>query len=199
VKNQGSKKEEQKFWSRETEANSVRRQDISTLDYIHIPVEALPMDALSKAATDSTCRRIYDLADKKILNLSAYTNTDLKMMYGPANLTELSLCDEHFTELIRLLHRAGEILSGTSHKTSYAESLADTSASSALENAIQFLEYAVSIGSDISGTYELLGNLYKATNNKTAFDTLCEHADQLEAISKPIIISKLNTIKNSWK
>lgn len=198
--NKSNKKDDQKFWSRESEANSVRKKDISNLDYIRIPVESLPMDVLSRTATDNVCQRLYDLADKKILNLSSYTNTDLKMMYGPANLDELSLCDEHFTELIRLLHHAGEILSGTNHRTPYAETLtSEAAASETFKQSIEFLEYAVSIGSDMSNTFELLGNLYKATNDRKAFDALCEQADKIESISKPVIINKLNTIKNNWK
>jgi hypothetical protein len=153
------------------------------------------MDVLSKIATDNICQRLYDLTDKKIINLSAYTNTDLKMMYGPANLEELSICDERFTELLRLLHRAGEILSGANRNTPYAE----ISFSENTGCAIQFLEYAISIGSDMSNTFDLLGNLYRVTNNTEAFDTLCEQADRIESISKPAIINKLNSIKSSWK
>ena len=61
---------EERFWTREHEANSTRRKDISELNYITIPVEKLPLDM----DTEST-QRILMLSDKKMLNLTQYTNT----------------------------------------------------------------------------------------------------------------------------
>jgi hypothetical protein len=176
----GTKDETQSLRSRETEANAVRRKDISALAYIRIPVGELPLDALLSHNLKKLHDTLLSLSEKNILNLSAYTNTDLKMMYGPANLEELSGCDENFTILIRTLQKAGEKLAEENDNTS----------------AMKFLEYAVSIGSDISGTYELLGRLYLADNNTAAFDTLYQKAEGLSSISKPVIINKLNTIKS---
>ena len=79
---------------RESEANSVRKADISTLPYIEIPLDTLPVDALSACGHFRLADELHALAGKKILNLSMYTNTDLKMMYGPANLDTLSACDD---------------------------------------------------------------------------------------------------------
>ena len=39
-----------------------------------------------------------------------YTNTDLKMMYGPANLDTLSACDDAYADLILLLNKIGKTL-----------------------------------------------------------------------------------------
>jgi hypothetical protein len=175
-----TKDETQNIRSREAEANSVRRKDISGLAYICIPVDELPLDALLSHNLKKLHDTLLLLSEKNILNLSAYTNTDLKMMYGPANLEELSVCDENFTLLIRTLQKAGEKLAEENDNTS----------------AMKLLEYAVSIGSDISGTYELLGRLYLADNNTAAFDTLYQKAQGIDSISKPVIINKLNTIKS---
>jgi hypothetical protein len=172
----GSSKEKQKFWSRESEANSVRRKDISNLDYILIPADDLPLDTLSAKTRDT----LISLSGEKILNLSAYSNTDLKMMYGPANLDELSHCDDNFTLLIRTLHKAGAELAESPETE---------------DTAIKFLEYSVSIGSDMSSTFELLGQLYLKYGRTDAFDSLYESADKLNSISKPVIMSKLNSIK----
>ena len=67
---------------RESEANSVRKADISSLPYIEIPLDTLPVDTLSACGHSGLADELYALAGKKILNLFMYTNTDLKMMYG---------------------------------------------------------------------------------------------------------------------
>jgi hypothetical protein len=202
--------EDNAFWSRESEANSVRRKDISDLDYIEIPLDSLPMDELLTHNEKKSYDIILNLSSENILNLSSYSNTDLKMMYGPANLDELSRCDDNFTTLIRTLHKAGETLTpsgitatlkknngsytGDTTPTEIEPDEIDNTAS-----AIKFLEYSISIGSDMSSTYELLGEIYFKTGNRTAFEKLYENADKLSSISKPVIISKLNSIKNKWK
>ena len=84
---------------RESEANSVRKADISTLPYIEIPLDTLPVDTLSACGHSGLADELYALAGKKILNLSMYTNTDLKMMYGPANLDTLSACDDDYADV----------------------------------------------------------------------------------------------------
>ena len=116
---------------RESEANSVRKADISTLPYIEIPLDTLPVDALSACGHFRLADELHALAGKKILNLSMYTNTDLKMMYGPANLDTLSACDDAYADLILLLNKIGKTLLEANDVSS----------------AEQFLSYAVSIGS----------------------------------------------------
>ena len=44
------------------------------------------------------------LKEKKILNLSGFTNTDLKLEYGVGNLTELTDYDNNYVTLSRSLH-----------------------------------------------------------------------------------------------
>jgi hypothetical protein len=198
--------EDNAFWTRESEANSVRRKDISDLDYIRVPLDSLPMDELLTHNGKKTYDIILNLSSENILNLSSYSNTDLKMMYGPANLDELSRCDDNFTTLIRSLHKAGETLTPSGITATLKK---NNGSSTPVENdlgeidntasAIKFLEYSISIGSDMSSTYELLGEIYFKTGNRTAFEKLYENADKLSSISKPVIISKLNSIKNKWK
>ena len=41
---------------------------------------------------------LQDLSDAKIVNLTGYTNTDLKLKYGTANITILSDCSPSSTK-----------------------------------------------------------------------------------------------------
>ena len=178
-----AKKEAEDFWGRENASNSVRRADISSLDYITVPVSSLPTDVLLDHNMQELSDTLLELSHKKILNLSGYSNTDLKMLYGPANLEELSSCDENFTHLIRTLNSIGVGL--------------NDAGASAFAKA--FLEYAVSIGSDISSTYTTLGEIYVSENDTSSLDKLIEKAGELSSISGPTTIIKLNNIKSGNK
>ena len=170
------------FWDNESKANLVRKADISNLAYLVLDLSLLPMDALLPALSHRA-KELEDLATKKILNLSMYTNTELKLMYGPANLEELSYCDGNYLNLIRLLNSIGKDLI----------ELGNVSA------AKEFLSYSLSIGSDISETFTLLAGIYKSKGHDNDIDLLIKLAERLETINKATIINKLNNIKSNTK
>ncbi len=177
-----TRKDTSNFWAEESKANSVRKADISNLAYLVLDLSLLPMDAL----IPSLCHRAKELeklATEKIINLSMYTNTELKLMYGPANLEALSYYDGNYTHLIRLLNSIGKELLD----------LGNVSA------AKEFLSYSLSIGSDISETFTLLADIYKSKGRVNDIDLLIQVADRLETINKASIINKLNNIKSNEK
>ena len=170
------------FWDNESKANLVRKADISNLAYLVLDLSLLPMDALLPALSHRA-KELEDLTTKKIINLSMYTNTELKLMYGPANLEELSYCDGNYLSLIRLLNSIGKELI----------ELGNVSA------AKEFLSYSLSIGSDISETFTLLAGIYKSKGHDNDIDLLIKLAERLETINKATIINKLNNIKSNTK
>ena len=133
----------EEFLDRETKANQVRRKDISRLNYISIP-DNLPLinsgnDTFDRLmAEDSRMKRSYDtiqsLRDKKILNLTGISNTELKLSYGAANLKDLTEYDDNFTSLVKAIAFIGHNL------LDYKD----------IEDAAAYLEYGISIKSDIS-------------------------------------------------
>ena len=167
---------------RESEANSVRKADISTLPYIEIPLDTLP-DTLSACGHSGLADELYALAGKKILNLSMYTNTDLKMMYGPANLDTLSACDDAYADLILLLNKIGKTLLEANDVSS----------------AEQFLSYAVSIGSDITASYTMLATIYADQHDKNQLNELIQKAETITSLSGRTIQIKLHSIKSGLK
>lgn len=173
----------QNFLERESEANSVRKADISTLSYVEIPLAELPVSVLTQNGHPNYADALQRLACKKILNLSMYTNTDLKMMYGPANLDTLSACDEAFTELIQLL-----------------QTIADTLVTDGQPDAAEaFLRYAISIGSDLTTSYTLLATLYANRQNTAGLETLLSQAETITSLSGNTIRNKLHSIKSQIK
>ena len=97
------KKVTEDFWSREDQANQIRRKDISNLPYITIPLEKFPIGISDDEELTDYENDLKTLASRKILNLSHQSNTDLKLAYGPANLPALSEYDQNYTTLLRNL------------------------------------------------------------------------------------------------
>ena len=166
------------FLAREAKANAVRRADISKLDYLTIPLDKLPIDACSTEELRMLTDELRTLAGQKILNLSAYTNTDLKLMYGPANLEELSSCDTNFITLICTLDKIGRGLIDEGNE----------------DAAVRFLEYSIGIGSDITSTYVCLGSVYASRGQTAKLDNLITLASRIKSLSGPIILSKLKAL-----
>lgn len=175
-------KEQENFWAREAEANLVRKQNIDHLDYISIPNGVLSI--LSTRQQDpfpEYLRIVNSLRESQILNLSGITNTDLKLRYGVGNLTQLSQYDENYTTLIRTLQQAAEALLGLGESN----------------DAKALLEYAVSIGSDITACYVQLAKLYQGENNPDKLDALLTDAKLLDSSNKSIIVRKLEEASQS--
>ena len=96
------------FWDRELQANSVRKQPLTDIQYVEPDFSMLPFD---EAPSDDSIKDYQDkllaLKDKKIVNLAGVSNTDLKLKYGVANLEYLSSCDNNFIELVKYLYDNG--------------------------------------------------------------------------------------------
>ncbi len=171
-----AEKRSAQFWANEAAANETRRQDISQLDYIYIPLELLPFGTDSSESSRHCENIIHDLDTKRILNLNAYTNTDLKLQYGIANLAFLSECDEHFLLLIRTLYQWACILLEDGYT----------------KEAIQVAEYSIRIGSDISGCYYMLADYYCTLDNTAALDALRKSAEAITGLQADSIREYLN-------
>lgn len=178
--------QESAFWERESSANDVRRQSLDDLTFI--PFQAEPFDPLTLLGTESCSEflkrnpdikdilsRLLFLEEQKIVNLTAYTNTDLKFKYGVANLPLLTQYDTNYNELITLLHNYAEIL----EKDFF------------YEQALTVLEYAISIGTDISATYMLCAKLYQETDQRNKLEYLKKEAEKISTSRKNSIVRKL--------
>ncbi|MGN0438241.1 MAG: hypothetical protein ACI4F4_06910 [Lachnospiraceae bacterium] len=183
VKKKGSDKENiSSYLKRDNEANFARRKDISQLPYIQIPFDKLPLDiTLNDVNMQSKIseyqKNIKNMAETKMLNLSGYSNIELKETYGPANLELLSQYEGNYNQYIRTLSLYAECI--------YEEFPAQ---------AVQICEYCLAIGTDISATYTLLGNYYLSKNKKEKFQTLYDAIPDKNTIAGKTIINKLNQL-----
>ena len=181
VKTKQSSKEENKsieeFLTREQEAKFTRKKDISNLEYISVNMEILPFSDTTDEYEIQLENNVKKFADKKLLNLSGLTNTDIKLLYGSANLDILSSYDQNYTLLLRDLNKWGAYLF---QKERYSDSKT-------------VLEYALSLGSDITETYTTLAKIYLSEDSPEKVQKLIEQISESDAYLKDSI--KLSLIK----
>ncbi|MEG1596273.1 MAG: hypothetical protein RR364_07515 [Lachnospiraceae bacterium] len=163
------------FWERENAANATLKKDISQLEYIELPLDAFPFSLSDDPVLCECEAKVKDLAQKKILNLTGISNTQLKLDYGAGNLSILADCDQNYTSLICVLTDWGQQLHVLGFTTA----------------AITVLEFAIDCHSDITSNYVLLSQLYQETGQAFRIQRLLDTAHQLNSLSRDTIIARL--------
>ena len=172
-------KADDSFWNREREANATRKKSLDDLPYISIDFTALPLESNSTdAEIAESISSLKHLAEKTICNLSPYTNTDLKLMYGVANIPLLTEYDQNFTLLITLLQKWAERLNALSD----------------MPSAASVLEYSISVGSDISASYKMLGEYYLEHGSASKNAWFLEQMEALPPISRDRVKKNLSSL-----
>lgn len=175
-------KKYQEFWDEETKANNTRRKSLDDLNYITIPTDTLPLNILSDNEQIAEYQNtIINLSNEPIVNLTGFTNTQLKLKYGAPNIDLLSSYDQRYTLLARTLNDYGIAL----YDNGYTN------------EATQILEFAVSTKSDVSNTYLTLSKIYKANNEPEKIKELISTVSDINSLMKNSIISKLESSVNS--
>lgn len=180
------KREEDTFWNHEFSANHIRKHNLDDLTFITFQAEPFyPLNLLDSATASEFLERNPEikeilprflfLENQKIVNLTEYTNTDLKYKYGVANLNILTEYDTNYNELITLLHNYGSIFVKEGYES----------------QALSILEYAISIGTDITGTYLLCAEIYQKYNHQDKIDWLKKEAEKISTSRKNSIVRKL--------
>lgn len=165
----------------EVKANSVRRKPIDKLDYITISEKTIPFLEINDEILEKSISEIKRLGQTKMLNLNGISNTDLKLTYGPANLPELTECDEHFISLCNQLSR-------------YSSRLMELGYTS---EAIQVMEFSIDIGSGVTSVYRKLGQIYFENGEFDKIDSLLEKTEALTPLTKKSISKYLESLKQN--
>ncbi len=173
-------KTEQSFWDREAKANSVRKKSLEALNYIRIPFDRLPTHIMEEdPEVEDALRTLRDLSAQKIVNLTGYTNTDLKLEYGTSNITALMEYDQNYTILVRTLQRWADILWDAGYEA----------------EAASILEFALETQTDISRTYYQLAKYYAAKGELSRIGDLVSDAEKLRSANRDAIV---RTLKESY-
>ena len=153
----------------ERQANSTRKKSLDELEYITIPFESLPFgsnDGNELLINDEEA--LLALKDKKVVNFTGISNTDLKLTYGAPNLPILSEYDQNYTNLVKSLDSWGNHLLENGLKT----------------EARKVLEFAVECRTDLKSTYLPLADIYVETFEFDKIDKLIETADGINSLMK---------------
>ena len=170
------KQQEDSFWERERRANSVRKKPLDGLDYITVPMADFPTHLLADNETVSECIEILKtLSGQKIVNLTGYSNTDLKLEYGAANITVLSEYDQNYTLLVRTLQKWADALIDAGH----------------MKEATVLMEFAISTNTDVSRTYYCLADYWASQGETAQIERLITVAENLRSSTKNIIANNL--------
>ena len=166
----------QSFLERERLANNTRKKDISGLNYLPFTTDRLPDSVSSDEKLNIIESELKGLSNQKIINLSQYSNTDLKLMSEPANLPALSEYDDNSHRLAALfLDYASRQLE-----------LCDTSA------AIAALEYAAELRIQSSRIYLLLAELYLKQGTPEKINTIRDTVSSMEEPFRRLVLPKLD-------
>lgn len=178
-KDQYLKEIEQSFWEKEAMANATPPADLDSLKYITIPLEKFPLGFSQEPEIVRIEQALRDLSNKRILNLTGKTNTDLKATYGVSNLETMSEIGDNFDQLTMLLK-------------DYANLLLENDR---MDDAIYVLEFGVGIGSDISQNYTMLGDCYQALGKTDKLNYLIEQVKATEFLLTPSILRHLEQLQ----
>lgn len=179
--NKLSNKGKDEFWKLESKSNQTRKADISNLDYISIPYDKLPMEDNPDQTINSYRDTILSHSDKKILNLSGFSNTELKLKYGVSNIKLLIEYDNNYTVLVAILHKWGERLYMKGHH----------------REALVVLEVALDCKTDVHKTFELLAKIYRSQGSHDKLNLLINKISSAPIRDKEVLLSKIQEQKDS--
>lgn len=179
--NKKANEQKQIFWNKEYKSNETRKMDVSSLPYIKIPLDELPIKTTTDQSLLALQHSIINMSKVSILNLTGISNTDLKLQYGVANLTFLSECDNNYTLLVNSIYKWGSYLYEIGH----------------IDDARIVLEYGLKCNTDISKHYILLATIYKEQNTPNKLDILLDSISNLNTLKKETIHNSVKEIKNS--
>ena len=168
------------FWERESASNSVRRKNIDDLPYVRFPFDRLPSEESFTACGEEVPESLHALRaleGQKIINLNGISNTDLKLQYGTANITVLSEYDANYEQLSKHVYLLAQKL----------DQLGRT------DEALFLLEEILPTGTDITGHYRLLADIYQRRNEPQKIVALKKQAEKLHSLTKRVILQNLDT------
>ncbi len=172
------------FWKTEQDANLTRRQDISTLKFLSITLESLPMGDVEDDTLNSYRDTIRKYAERKMINLSNQTNTELKLKYGVANFNLLSEYDNNYTAFVSMLNK-------------WAKRLYDHGYEKEAQAVLEFSIF--SCLTDVTHSYLLLTELYHKQGQPQKTETLIDLISQTKIKDKDKLINALKSHKDATR
>lgn len=177
------KKASDEFWAREEEANRTRNKDISHLKKLQISPEEIPQIETSDADIRYYIEQILQIIKEPMMDLSEFSNTDLKLAYGVGNFKELSEYEEKYNNFLILLSGLARCYESSGHPA----------------EAIATYELALSYGSQKKKDYECLAQLYLAMDQPEKIMQLTAKLQESGHPHRESIIQSLKKILSTYQ
>lgn len=166
------------FWQKEHDSNLSRRKDISGLDYLSVTLENLPLQDFEDDTINSYRDTVLKLSERKMINLSGQTNTELKFEYGIANFNLLSSYDNNYTAFVSMLQKWAARLKKGGYIT----------------EAQAVLEFSIfSCKTDVIQAYRMLAEIYHSQNRLDQITALINTIEETKIKDK---VSLMDELKN---
>ena len=170
------------FLEKERRANNTLKKPLDDLDFVKVPLQDIPNP---EPAVNERCASIIEelkrLSEEKAVNLTGITNTDLKLTYGAPNLPILTEYDQNFTAICKNIFDLG----------------CEYKNANLVDEAIATLNCGINIGTDLSGNYTLLAEMYAEKGLYVEIQRLINCADNIRSLTKNSTVSKLQNILDS--
>lgn len=173
------KRESQEFWQREEEANHARNRDFSDLSMFCPDASRIPMPETEDENVTYYQKRVTDCLELPMMNLSQFTNTDLKLAYGVGNFKTLSNYDENFNDFLMNMSNLG--------KAYFTAGL--------LQESESIYRFCIESGSKKSNDYKALAEVYSAMGTKGKIDDLITEVGASELPRKASLIEHLRSVR----
>ena len=145
------------FLEEEAAANNTRRKEIDPGLYYTPNLSAHP------PIPEGDPHRVERAASRKMIYFrQPMTNLELKKQYGPQQMETIAHQEENFNEYLKAL-------------TNWAVSLHENGKN---DEALQILEYTLSLGSEFRNTYKITADIYAQNKNKNALEALHKTASE---------------------
>lgn len=177
------KKVSEEFWAREEEANRTRKKDISHLPLIQVEESEIPVTDTSDEAINYYIGQLRQIIKEPMIDLSDYSNTDLKLAYGVGNFKTLSDYDEKFNTFLIILSNLAR---------SYSRA-------SLFDKARDTYQMAFRYGSKKVSDYTELAETYLKLDQPDQVSQLIAEVDAGEHPRKESIIESLRTVLSHYQ
>ena len=177
------KKASDDFWAREELANSTRKKDISHLPLIHVEEAEIPFVEDGDETITKQIEQLRQIIREPMIDLSDYSNTDLKLAYGVGNFKTLSEYDENFNTFLMALT---DLARSYEHEGLY-------------EEAEKTYLAALRCGSRKACDYEELAKVYLALDRPDKISSLIQEVEQGGHPHKETISSLLRRVLSEYR
>lgn len=172
------------YWVRERKALYARNKDISGISLFTPCISGLPFsdDSSSDTSLIALEQKVILSSKEPMLDLHHMSNADIKIEYGPANFPVVSKYDQNYMYFTRDVFQWGRFLYDNKMYT----------------EARTVLEYTLELSKDMSGVYNMLGQIYLANGDIELISSLIQTAGQSDMMNKQSVCNTLRELINSY-